>query len=223
MQSPCPRVISPLHRVARQLLWSLAFLFALIYAQTVTAAAGSPPARILVLGDSLSAEYGLKRGSGWVELLQNRLAAEGLHYDVINVSISGETTSGGLARLPVLLDEHQPAVVVLELGANDALRGLQPRMSEDNLREMIRQSQAANAKVLVVGMHIPPNYGRAYAERFHAMFATVAADAQAALVPFLLEGMALDLQLFQADRIHPNEQAQPILLDNVWPALLPLL
>lgn len=219
MQSPCPRILSSF-----KTFWLLcAALLVLAYAQTAAATPGSQPSRILVLGDSLSAEYGLERGSGWVDLLQRRLATEGLDYDVINASISGETTSGGIVRLPALLEEYRPAVVVLELGANDALRGLQPRMSEANLREMARLSQAAGADVVIVGMHIPPNYGRTYAERFHAMFATVATDEKAALVPFLLEGMATDLGLFQADRIHPNELAQPLLLNNVWPVLLPLL
>lgn len=193
------------------------------YAQTPSAASGSPPQQVLVLGDSLSAEYGLPRGTGWVQLLQARMDEQTPGHTVINASISGETTSGGLARLPALLAEHSPDIVILELGGNDALRGLQLAMTESNLRDMARKSRDSGAKVVVVGMQIPPNYGRTYANRFQAAFGTVAEEEDAALVPFLLEGMATDPSMFQADRIHPTAQAQPIMMENVWPVLKPLL
>ncbi len=193
------------------------------YAQTPAAAPGSPVQRILVLGDSLSAEYGLTRGTGWVQLLQERLNDEAPGNTVINASISGDTTSGGLGRLPPLLAEHDPDIVIIELGGNDALRGLPLELTDKNLRTMARAARDSGAQVIVVGMQIPPNYGRTYANRFQATFGTVAEAEDAALVPFLLEGMATDPAMFQADRIHPTAQAQPILLDNVWPVLQPLL
>ena len=178
---------------------------------------------LLVLGDSLSAEYGLARGTGWVQLLADRLRARGSDYRVVNASISGETTSGGRSRLPALLKQHQPKIVVLELGANDGLRGLPLNVMKGNLAAMIKQSQAAGAKVLLVGVQVPPNYGRDYAERFAASYAALAREHKAELVPFLLEGFAEQLDLFQPDRIHPSVQAQPRMLDNVWPALQPLV
>ena len=184
------------------------------------------PKTVLVLGDSLSAEYGLRRGSGWVALLEQRLAEQKLPWRVVNASISGDTTSGGRSRLPALLTQHQPAVVVIELGGNDALRGLPLEMTEQNLRAMAQAARVAGARVLVVGMQVPPNYGAAYTQRFANTFAVVAKAEKAALVPFLLKGVADGkdpLALFQADRIHPNEQAQPTLLANVWPTLQPLL
>jgi acyl-CoA thioesterase-1 len=178
---------------------------------------------LLVLGDSLSAEYGLSRGTGWVQLLADRLRDSGSDYRVVNASISGETTSGGLTRLPALLKEHRPRVVVLELGANDGLRGLPLAVMRDNLQAMIRQAQAAGAKVLLVGVRVPPNYGREYAERFAGTFAALARELKVPLVPFLLDGFAESFGLFQADRIHPTAEAQPRMLDNVWPVLRPLL
>jgi acyl-CoA thioesterase-1 len=184
------------------------------------------PMNVLVVGDSLSAEYGLQRGAGWVALLERRLAQEKIPARVVNASISGDTTSGGRSRLPALLKQHRPTQVILELGANDALRGLPLSMTQANLVEMTRAARAAGAKVLVVGMQMPPNYGRKYSEEFAALFATVARTEGAALVPFLLKGVA-DVDhadsLFQADRIHPNERAHATMLDNVWPALKPLL
>ncbi len=202
--------------------------FSTAQAQTSQPATGSPAqgaaARsVLVVGDSLSAEYGISRGTGWVPLLSRRLAEQYPNYRVINASISGDTTSGGVTRLPALLKQHSPAVVVLELGSNDALRGLSLDMTEKNLRAMTQAASQAGAKVLVVGMRIPPNYGRQYTERFMQVFATVSKDAAAPLVPFLMDGIATDRDMFQADGIHPNEQAQPKLLDNVWPKLKPLL
>lgn len=178
---------------------------------------------ILVLGDSLSAEYGLPRGSGWVALMDKRLAAEKFDARIFNASISGETTSGGRNRLPALLAQHKPDVVVIELGGNDGLRGLPLAATEANLDAMVQAAKQAHAKVLLVGMQIPPNYGRDYAQRFAAIFAKVAKEKKTALAPFLLEGLALDTEYFQADRIHPTVAAQKIMLDNVWPYLKPLL
>jgi acyl-CoA thioesterase-1 len=181
---------------------------------------------LLVVGDSLSAEYGLERGSGWVALLQQRLSRQKSGIEVVNASISGDTTSGGRSRLPSLLAQHQPGVVIIELGGNDALRGLPLGMTRDNLTAMTRAAKAAGARVLIVGMQLPPNYGQRYTQDFAALFSAVAKDERAALVPFLLQGVADGTDVngqFQADRIHPNAQAQPRMLDNVWPALLPLL
>jgi acyl-CoA thioesterase I len=182
---------------------------------------------LLVLGDSLSAEYGLERGSGWVALLQQRLAREKLALEVvINASISGDTTSGGRSRLPALLAQHKPAVVIIELGGNDALRGLPLNMTQSNLSAMVQASKAAGARVLVLGMQVPPNYGQKYAQDFAKLFAAVAKAEGVALVPFFLAGVADGPEaerLFQADRIHPNAQAQARMLDNVWPVLKPLL
>ncbi|MEO6919270.1 MAG: arylesterase [Collimonas sp.] len=177
---------------------------------------------ILVLGDSLSAEYGLARGTGWVALLQQRLGTEKIAATITNASISGETTSGGKTRLPALL-QHKPDIVIIELGANDALRGLQLNATESNLRAMISAAQQAKSKVLLVGMRIPPNYGRDYTEKFFAQYATLARQAKVPLVPFLLDGVADKPELMQADRMHPIAQAHPIILNNVWPQLKPLL
>ncbi|AZY49301.1 arylesterase [Bordetella avium] len=207
-------------RVLSVSLFSLAMLPP-AQAQTASATQGSHT--ILVVGDSLSAEYGLKRGAGWVPLLAQRVSEQYPNYRVVNASISGDTTSGGKARLPALLTQHQPAVVVLELGSNDALRGLPLNMTQDNLSAMTQQAKSAGAKVLIVGMQIPPNYGRDYTERFAKVFQNVAEKEKARLVPFLMEGIATDRALFQADGIHPNEMAQPALLNNVWPGLQPLL
>ena len=187
------------------------------------AAKGASGPVLLVVGDSLSAEYGLPRGTGWVQLLADRLRTSGMDYRVVNVSISGETTSGGRSRLPALLKQHQPKIVVLELGANDGLRGLPLNVMTDNLAAMIQQSRAAGAKVLLVGVQVPPNYGRDYAERFAAAYAALARENKAVLVPFLMEGFAERLEFFQPDRIHPTVEAQPRMLDNVWPALQPLV
>jgi acyl-CoA thioesterase-1 len=181
---------------------------------------------LLVVGDSISAEYGLARGSGWVALMEQRIAREKLPVDVVNASISGDTTSGGRTRLPALLSRHRPDVVIIELGGNDALRGLPLAMTEANLLEMTRAAKAAGARVLIAGMQVPPNYGRKYADDFAALFATVARAEGTALLPFMLAGVADVPQaesLFQPDRIHPNAKAQPLLLDNVWPVLKPLL
>ncbi len=181
---------------------------------------------ILVLGDSLSAEYGLKRGSGWVALLEQKLASEKIAARIVNASISGDTTSGGRSRLGALLGEHHPTHVIIELGANDALRGLPLEMTQENLTQMTRSAQKAGAKVLLLGMQMPPNYGKDYGARFAALYASVAKANKAALVPFLLKGVADapdSLRWFQADRIHPLEAAHPTLLANVWPELQRLL
>jgi acyl-CoA thioesterase-1 len=198
---------------------SLLFLFAAFF----SASAYSASKTVLVLGDSLSAEYGLSRGSGWVSLLEKRLATEKIGAAIVNASISGETTSGGLARLPALLSQHTPAIVVIELGANDALRGLPMASTEKNIKTMINAVQQAGAKVLLVGMQIPPNYGKEYADRFSGMYAKIAREQKVALVPFFLDKVVNDDNLFQPDRIHPTAQAQPIMLNNVWPHLKPLL
>jgi len=193
---------------------------ALVVAAT---SAYSAPKNLLVLGDSLSAEYGLQRGTGWAGLLQQRLQQSKADYQVVNASISGDTTIGGRNRLPALMTQHKPEVLVIELGANDALRGLALKTSQDNLQAMIDLARQQKAKVLLVGMQIPPNYGPDYTRRFAGMFQELAKSNKVALVPFFFEGIATDLSLFQADRIHPNEQAQPRLLDNVWPHLKPLV
>lgn len=181
---------------------------------------------IVVVGDSLSAEYGIARGSGWVALLDKRLGQLGRKARVVNASISGDTTAGGRSRLPALLTQHRPAVVVIELGGNDALRGLPVASTRDNLLAMVKAAQEASARVLLVGMQVPPNYGKAYTEAFAGVFADVAKAAKVPLVPFLLKGVAdspKSEELFQPDRIHPREAAHPIMLDNVWPALSTLI
>ncbi len=180
------------------------------------------PFTILVVGDSLSAEYGLPRGTGWVALLEKKLAQEKIEAKVVNASISGETTSGGRSRLPALLSLHKPSVVVVELGGNDALRGMPIAMTQANLIAMAQASQNAKAKVLLVGMQIPPNFGADYSAKFASVFVEVSKAQKTALVPFFLKGVA-DVpnaaDLFQPDRIHPKEQAHPQMLANVWGVL----
>jgi acyl-CoA thioesterase I len=180
-------------------------------------------ATILVFGDSLSAGYGLRADQAWPALLQQRLKDQGFRHTVVNASASGETTAGGRTRLPAALSQHTPAIVVIELGANDGLRGLPLSPMQENLIEMTRSAQKAGAKVVLVGMRLPPNYGPAYTEKFQSSFSTVAKNEGAALVPFLFEGLALSPELFQADGLHPTAAAQARLLDNVWPAVKPLL
>ncbi|MBB3196996.1 arylesterase [Roseateles terrae] len=195
--------------------------------KSATAAkADAGPRRILVLGDSLSAEYGLARGAGWVALMTQRLKEQQLPAEVVNASISGDTTSGGLARLPALLKQHKPTLLVIELGGNDALRGLPLASTRDNLRAMVKAGKAAGAKVLLVGMQIPPNMGPSYTREFEAGFKTVAQEEKVPLVPFLLAGVADRTDAadwFQADRIHPLAKAHPVMLDNVWKQLRPML
>ncbi|MBW4049572.1 MAG: arylesterase [Proteobacteria bacterium] len=177
----------------------------------------------LVVGDSLSAGYGLETGHGWVSLMAARMAREFPRWTVVNASVSGDTTAGGLARLPALLARDKPRVVIIELGGNDALRGLSLSNTRANLAAMAKQSRAAGSRVLLLGMQIPPNYGPAYTERFAAIYPAVARAEHAALVPFFLAGVANHPDWFQPDNIHPTARAQPVMLDNVWRQLLPLL
>ncbi|MCB1824691.1 MAG: arylesterase [Candidatus Competibacteraceae bacterium] len=178
---------------------------------------------ILVLGDSLSAGYGIPVEKGWVNLLQRRLAERGFPYRVVNASISGDTTSGGLSRLPAALELHRPAIVVLELGANDGLRGQPPMAMSRNLSRMIERSQQAGARVLLAEMRIPPNYGPLYAQKFQATFGELAQHYAIPLIPFLLDGVAGHPALIQDDGLHPRAEAQPRILDNVWTVLEPAL
>jgi acyl-CoA thioesterase I len=192
---------------------------------SATSSQAKAPA-LLVLGDSLSAEYGIPAGQGWVALMSAKLAKEGHAYKVLNSSISGETTSGGLTRLPALLKQHSPAIVIIELGANDALRGLSLTSSRNNLDTMVRLGKQAGSKVLLLGMQIPPNYGKRYSQAFAGMFQDVASTQQIALLPFFLKDVADRPDArdwFQSDGIHPLAKAHPVILNNVWPRLKPLL
>ncbi|WP_426197470.1 arylesterase [Massilia sp. DWR3-1-1] len=198
-------------------------LVLMLAAALAPALAHSAPKTVLVLGDSLSAEYGLARGAGWVALMESRLKAERVDSTIVNASISGETTAGGRTRLPALLSQYKPGLVVIELGANDGLRGLPVPAAEANLRAMVTMAQQHRAKVVLVGMRMPPNYGRAYTDSFFAMYKRVAQDMKTALVPFMLAGVAEKAELFQADRLHPAAQAHPAILANIYPVLLPLV
>lgn len=186
-------------------------------------AQGAVAGTLLVVGDSISAAFGLDSRQGWVALLEKRLSDEGFDHRVVNASISGDTSAGGLARLPALLAEHHPEVVIIELGGNDGLRGQPPAQLQQNLASMVEQSQQAGAKVLILGMRLPPNYGARYTAAFAQVFGDVAQAYQVALVPFFLEGVGGVPGMMQADGIHPNVAAQPVLFDNAWPALEPLL
>ena len=199
-------------------VWFLSVALALMcVAQTATAGT------ILIVGDSISAAFGLDTRLGWVSLLEQRLREQGYDDKVVNASISGDTSAGGLARLPALLVEHKPDVVIVELGGNDGLRGQLPAQLKQNLAGMIDASQQAGAKVLLLGMQLPPNYGARYTQAFAAVYAELANEKKVALVPFLLEGVGGKPELMQADGLHPAAAAQQRLLDNVWPALKPLL
>jgi len=198
-----------------------AWLAALAVAVPVLAQPREPV--LLVVGDSISAGYGLPAGKVWVDLLAARLKADGYRYRVVNASITGDTTAGGRARITPLLVAHQPAVVIIELGGNDALRGGRLAATRENLDAMVTLAQRAKAKVLLVGMQMPSNYGPAYVREFNEVFTTVAKTHKVPLVPFFFEGFGEDMAYFQSDRIHPTAEAQPRLLDNVWPALKPLL
>ncbi|AMO36249.1 MULTISPECIES: arylesterase [Thauera] len=193
------------------------FLFMLMFAGAVQAST------ILVWGDSLSAGYGLKSGEAWPTLLQTRLTDEGFRHTVVNASVSGETSAGGRSRLPAALEQHKPSIVILELGANDGLRGLRPQLMAENLTAMIDAARAAGSQVLLVGMQMPPNYGAAYTRRFAQTFTDVAQAREVPLVPFLLDGFADQPELFLSDGIHPTAEAQPRVLDTVWQGLQPLL
>jgi len=202
-------------------LWKL-----LIWSLLIVNSAGiaySAPKTVLVLGDSLSAEYGLARGTGWVALLEQRLQQKKMNVTVINASISGETTSGAASRIVELLKKHNPTTVIVELGGNDGLRGLPIPAAEQNLRSIITASQAAKANVLLIGMQIPPNYGRSYTDKFTGMYGEIAKEMHVPLVPFLLAGVFDQPDLFQADHIHMIAAAHPHILDTVWPYLLPLV
>ena len=214
-QLPLPYSQKTKLKILTRILLVLYFLLAPIFS-----IAQSNPT-LLVMGDSLSAEYGLKRGSGWVALLDQQLKKDGSRYFIFNASISGETTVGGVARIAALLEQKKPKIVIIELGANDALRGLPLQSTEMNLLNMIQMSKMAGAKVLLLGIQIPPNYGQEYTQNFKWIYAKLAQKEQIALLPFFLEGVAQKPELFQADQIHPNGEAQPILFRNVWGALAP--
>ncbi len=206
----------------RRLLLLLAPLtLAIVLAAPAHAADGRPV--ILVVGDSISAAYGLAPDQGWVSLLAAQLDANGYRHRVVNASISGDTTAGGRARLPALLGQHRPAIAIIELGGNDGLRGGSLKSTRDNLDAMVTAAQKAGARVLLIGMKLPPNYGPAYTREFDALFASVAAARKTAFVPFFFAGFGDDNAHFQPDRIHPTAMAQPKLLANAWPALQPLL
>jgi acyl-CoA thioesterase-1 len=199
----------------------LCFLLALLLASV--SAQAEPPV-ILVFGDSISAGYGLEHvDQGWVELLKTRLKTEGYGYQVVNASVSGETTAGGLARLPRALQLHHPSIVILELGGNDGLRALPVAQMRENFAEMIDQATHAGAKVLLLGIRIPPNYGPQYTSQFEAVYSELSRADKLPLVPFLMDRIALQPDRMQSDDIHPNVKGQPILLDNVWPVLQPML
>jgi len=193
-------------------------LFCLLIS-VVTLAKANPT--ILLMGDSLSAEYGLQRGSGWAKILERQLQQQGSQWIIYNASISGETSAGGLSRLPKLLEQEKPGIVFIELGANDALRGLSITQTESNLRKMIELSKKSGARVLLFGMQIPPNYGQSYAKQFKDLYPRLATQEKVELIPFFLTGVATQRDLFQADNIHPNENAQMLLYKNVWGAMAP--
>ncbi|WQG58455.1 arylesterase [Pseudomonas sp. RTB3] len=184
---------------------------------------GAAAGTVLIVGDSISAAFGLDTPLGWVSLLEQRLQKEGFTDKVVNASVSGDTSAGGQARLPALLAEHRPQLVILELGGNDGLRGQQPAQLQQNLASMIQQSQKAGAKVLLLGMRIPPNYGARYTQAFEAVYSNLAEQEKVPLVPFFLEGVGGIPELMQADGLHPAAAAQGKLLENVWPTLKPLL
>lgn len=211
-------IAAPARGALAHALRVLAALLALAAAAPAAAAGG-----VLVFGDSLSAGYGVPSGRGWVDLLEARLREQGIGLQVVNASVSGETTQGGVTRIDDALARHRPAVVVLELGGNDALRGLPLERTKRNLAEMVRRARAAGARVLLLGMRIPPNYGPEYTRRFEALYRELHEALGVAFVPFFLDGVALDAELMQDDGIHPTAAAQPRMLDNVWPALEPLL
>ncbi len=198
---------------------------ALLYLLAVGCAPASAAARgtIVILGDSLSSGYGLGGAPSWVTLLQDRLDAQGYEYDVVNASIAGDTSAGGLARLPRLLQSHSPDVVILEMGGNDGLRGQPTSVLRDNLRQMIQLSKDHGAEVLVAGIQIPPNYGPAYTQSLARIYPELSAEMSVALVEFLMDGVALNADLMQFDRVHPNPDGQPVMLENVWPVLAGLL
>lgn len=196
----------------------------LVLFTTLAAPALASQNTILIMGDSLSAAYGVPSETAWVQLLRQRLEENGLsHWQVVNASISGETTDGGARRLPELIEKHDPEVVIIELGGNDGLRGFPPEVTESNLASMIRDTRQSGAKALLVGMQIPPNYGPRYTQMFAQLYPTLSDRYNTGLVPFFLDGIYNHDNLMQEDGIHPTEQAQPMLLDKVWPVLEPML
>jgi acyl-CoA thioesterase-1 len=201
---------------------TLVLIFALLAFISVPAASAPAPT-ILVVGDSLSAAFGISQEESWVALLEQRLRSAGFRHKVVNASITGDTTTGGLKRLPRALSVHRPSVVIIELGGNDGLRGTPIKVMRDNLTRMIELSKQAGARVLLAGIQIPTNYGGPYTREFAAVYPALAKSHGVGLVPFFLEGIALRDELFQSDGIHPTAEAQPILVDNVWPVLKPLL
>jgi acyl-CoA thioesterase-1 len=207
------------------MLARLLVLSAILSSAAALGAAGANTSQrtLLVFGDSLSAGYGIDASAGWVSLLDKRLRAEGYGYRVVNASVSGETTTGGLGRLPRALATHRPALIILELGANDGLRGLPLETSRANLEQMLQACRVAGVRVLLLGMKMPPNYGPKYTTGFEHLFSDLARTYRVPLVPFFLDGVALNPALIQADGLHPTAAAQPLLLKNVWPRLAPLL
>jgi acyl-CoA thioesterase-1 len=203
-------------RVILSLLLSVVGLFSQV------ALAADPPV-MLILGDSLSAGFGMNSEHSWVHLLEIRLKERGHSYRILNSSISGDTTQGGLARLPRLLDRYRPEIVIIELGANDGLRGINPGITRENITRMIQYSQDYDARVLLAGIKLPPNYGTAYLQQFEPMYADLAGEFDTLLVPFFMDGVVFKPGLLQADGIHPNEKGQPVLLENVWQVLEPVL
>ncbi len=197
-------------------------LFAVIVSLISMSAIAKPPI-IIVLGDSISAGYGIEVDEGWVALLQKKLLEAKINYNISNASISGDTSAGGLARIDPLLTAHKPAIVLLQLGANDGLRGLSPVQMKSNLSEIVHRAQKAGAKVILLGMKIPPNYGKRYIDMFYNVYPQLAKELNIPFVPFLLEEVALNKDLMQADGLHPNAKAQPILANKIEPYLFPLL
>lgn len=184
---------------------------------------GALAGTLLVVGDSISAALGLETSQGWVALLERRLAEQGLDHRVVNASVSGDTSAGGLARLPALLASHRPELVIIELGGNDGLRGQPPKQLQQNLAAMVEQSRSSGAEVMLLGMRLPPNYGPRYTQAFAGVYTRLAEEKQVPLVPFFLDGVGGIPGMMQADGIHPTAQAQPKLLDNLWPVLEPML
>ncbi len=214
--------ISAKHILPRQLFSAILILCSLLLLAGPARAQDDAPV-LLVFGDSLSAGYRMDEDEGWVALLATRLAGEGVNVRVVNASVSGETTDGGLARLPAALDTHKPAIVILELGGNDGLRGLPVANIKQNLMQMVALSQAAGARVILAGMQIPPNYGPRYTGPFTSQYQEIAEDMQLPLIPFLIDGIPQHPELMQDDGIHPRAEAQGLVLENVWPVLAPVL
>jgi acyl-CoA thioesterase-1 len=201
----------------------LSLLLSVVGLIPYNAAASDEPPLILILGDSLSAGYGMDREQSWVHLLDIRLDENGLPHRILNSSISGDTTQGGLARIPRLLERYKPVIVIIELGANDGLRGINPDITRSNISSMIRQSQSIGARVLLAGIKLPPNYGDSYLQRFESIYADLAGEYGTLLVPFFMDGVVFTPGMLQADGIHPSVAGQPVLLDNVWDVLGPEL